>query len=260
MSAPPCLSAKGVSRRFDSGMALDHVSFAVHAGEVHCLLGDNGAGKSTLIQILSGALEPTGGDLFMDGEPLQLASPREARDHGIATVYQDLALVPLMSVARNFVLGREPVRRFGPFAVFDAAAAGRLAREALDRMSIEVSDVDRAVSTLSGGQRQCVAIARALHHGARVLILDEPTSALGVAQSAGVLRNVRTARDQGVGVVLITHNVEHALAVGDRFTVLERGRSVLSVVASEATREGLQRAMAGGRSLDAETQRGRPPA
>ena len=251
MSAPAALSAHGVGRRFESGLALDDVSFAVRASEVHCLLGDNGAGKSTLIQILSGALSPSVGELHVDGSPRSFSSPRDAQDCGIATVYQDLALVPLMSIARNFVLGREPIRRVGPLRFFDAGAAAEQARRALGEMGIALSDMDQPVATLSGGQRQCVAIARALHHGARVLILDEPTSALGVTQAALVLRNVARARERGVGVVFITHNVDHALAVGDRFSVLERGRSVVSLDASQASRDRLVEAMAGGSAAQA---------
>ena len=162
---------------------------------MHCLLGDNGAGKSTLIKTLAGVHPPDKGEYLVDGEPVHFKSPRDALDLGIATVYQDLALVPLMSVARNFFMGREPRRRLiGPFQVMDHELAGRTAIEKLAEMGIDVRDASQAVGTLSGGERQCLAIARAIHFGAQVLILDEPTSALGVKQASIVLKLISQAR------------------------------------------------------------------
>ncbi|HVI34871.1 MAG TPA: ATP-binding cassette domain-containing protein, partial [Gaiellales bacterium] len=206
----PLLELRDVGKTFGSVIALDGISTSVRAGEVTCVLGDNGAGKSTLIKILSGVHRPDRGEVLLDGAPVAWSAPREALDAGIATVYQDLAMIPLMAVWRNFFLGREPTRGWGPFRRFDAGQARKVTRRALGDMGIDIRDPDQPVGTLSGGERQSVAIARAVHFGARVLILDEPTSALGVKQAGVVLRYVAAARDRGVGVVLITHNPHHA--------------------------------------------------
>jgi simple sugar transport system ATP-binding protein len=231
-----------VSKWFGAVAALDDVTLQLRRGEVHCLLGDNGAGKSTLIKILAGVHPPSSGTYRVDAEPVAFDSPRDALDRGIATVYQDLALVPLLSVSRNFFLGREPTRtRWGILRVFDRRLAAEIARDKL-------AD-DQPVGTLSGGERQCLAIARAIHFGARVLILDEPTAALGVKQSANTLRIIARARDQGVSVIFITHNVHHAYPVGDRFTVLDRGRSMGTVAKPEISRDEIVKRMAGGQEL-----------
>ena len=224
--AAPVLEGRELSRRFGSVVALEGVSLSVQEGRVTCVLGDNGAGKSTLIRILSGVHVPTAGTLLMDGEEVRLNSPREARARGIATVHQNLGVIPLMSVWRNFVLGAEPVRGRGPFRRLDVAAARRTATEEMARMGIQVRDPEQPVGVLSGGERQSLSIARALHQGARVLILDEPTAALGVRQARLVLDHVVRARERGAAVILITHNPAHALQVGDRFLVLARGRAV----------------------------------
>jgi simple sugar transport system ATP-binding protein len=242
---PPLLEALDVVKRFGRVTALGGVSLAVHRGEVLCLLGDNGAGKSTLVKILTGVERPTAGGLRFDGAPVTFASPREARARGVATVYQDLALVPLLSVWRNFVLGAEPALGRGPLRRLDVRGAERLARETLAVLGIQVSDVRRPAGTLSGGERQAVAIARALHFGARVLILDEPTAALGVRPSQLVLDQVARARARDVGVVLVTHNPQHAAPVGDRFVVLRRGRVVGDYIRGEADAERLTELMAG---------------
>jgi simple sugar transport system ATP-binding protein len=220
----PLLAARAVGKRFGGVTALDDVSLEVRAGAVTCLLGDNGAGKSTLIKVLSGVHSPGSGAVEVEGRAVALDSPRTARRHGIATVHQDPALVPLMSVWRNFYLGREPVRGRGPLRRLDAAAARSGTRSALDAFGIHLDDVDRPLATLSGGERQSVAIARAADAGARVLILDEPTAALGVRQAGRVLDRIRRARDTGVGLLLVTHNPRHAVAVGDAFVVLRNGR------------------------------------
>jgi simple sugar transport system ATP-binding protein len=178
--AAPLIEVRDLSKHFGSVVALRGVSMAVWPGEVHCLLGDNGAGKSTLIKTLSGVHRQSAGEILLDGAPATFASPRDALDRGIATVYQDLAMIPLMSITRNFFMGREPVRGWGPLRRFDLAAANRIARDEMAKIGIDVRDPTQAVGTLSGGERQCVAIARAVYFGARVLILDEPTSALGV--------------------------------------------------------------------------------
>jgi simple sugar transport system ATP-binding protein len=249
MSAP-LLELRDVGKDYGSVIALDGISTTVRAGEVTCVLGDNGAGKSTLIKILSGVHRPDRGEVLLDGQPVSFGAPREALDAGIATVYQDLAMIPLMAIWRNFFLGAEPTRGWGPFRRFDAAAARETTRTALAGMGIDIRDPDQPVGTLSGGERQSVAIARAVHFGARVLILDEPTSALGVKQAGVVLRYVAQARDRGVGVVLITHNPHHAFPVGDRFLLLNRGRSLGSFAKGEVDRDELTRLMAGGAELD----------
>jgi simple sugar transport system ATP-binding protein len=239
-----------VSKFFGTVIALHDVSVQLRRGEVHCLLGDNGAGKSTLIKILAGVHPPSLGTYRVDGAPVMFASPRDALDRGIATVYQDLALVPLMSVSRNFFLGREPTRtRWGVLRVFDRRLAAKVATERLADLGIAVRDAEQAVGTLSGGERQCLAIARAIHFGARVLILDEPTAALGVKQSANVLRIVARARDRGISVIFITHNVHHAYPVGDRFTLLDRGRSMGTFAKTEISRDEVLHMMAGGQEM-----------
>jgi len=217
------LRVERVGKRFGPVVALRHVSMSVHPGQVTCLLGDNGAGKSTLIQILSGVHRPSEGRYLVDGEPADFASPREALARGIATVYQDLAMIPLLSVWRNFFLGAEPSVGRGPFRRIDVRYCVRTVREELAQLGVEIRDPAQPVGTLSGGERQAVAIARAIHFGARVLILDEPTAALGVKQVGVVLGFIARARDRGVGVVFITHNPHHAHPVGDRFVVLRRG-------------------------------------
>jgi simple sugar transport system ATP-binding protein len=245
----PLLELQSVSKRFGSTIALKDISLAVHAGEIHCLLGDNGAGKSTLIKILSGVYKPDTGRMLVEGEESVFASPRAARDRGIATVFQDLAMAPLMSVSRNFFLGREPVKNRWPYLSFDVERAARVTREEMIRLGIDVRDPNQLVGTLSGGERQCVAIARALYFGARVLILDEPTSALGVHQASKVLRFIVQAKATGVGVILITHNINHAYPVGDVFTLLNRGRSLGTFRKSDISHEDVLNAMAGGEAL-----------
>jgi simple sugar transport system ATP-binding protein len=240
-----------VGKAYGSVLALRDVSTVVNAGEVTCVLGDNGAGKSTLIKILAGVHRHDTGSLRVEGDEVRFASPREALDRGIATVYQDLAVVPLMSVWRNFFLGSEPTIGWGPFRMLDRRTGRRATRQALADMGIDLRDVEQPVGTLSGGERQCVAIARAVHFGAKVLILDEPTAALGVKQAGVVLRYVAQARDRGLGVVLITHNPHHAYPVGDRFLLLKRGRSLGSYDKSEITLAELTRQMAGGAELEA---------
>jgi simple sugar transport system ATP-binding protein len=247
----PLLEVKDICKYYGRVIALKDISAKVRAGEVTCVLGDNGAGKSTLIKILSGVHPPDEGEYLMDGRPLRLSSPREALDLGIATVYQDLAMIPLMSVWRNFFLGAEPTKGFGPLRRFDTAKAKRTTRTELAAMGIDIRDVDQPVGTLSGGERQSVAIARAVHFGARVLILDEPTSALGVKQAAIVLKYIVQARERGLGVIFITHNPNHAYPVGDHFIVLNRGRMIADGAKSEISRDELTSLMAGGAELEA---------
>ncbi|MCE3247137.1 MAG: sugar transporter ATP-binding protein [Geminicoccaceae bacterium] len=248
--APPLVELRDIVKRFGSVIALNGVTMKVHAGEVMCLLGDNGAGKSTLIKTLSGVHQPTEGQILIDGEPVAMASPRDALDRGIATVYQDLAMIPLMSITRNFFMGRELGKGRSALSRFDIGGANRIAKEEMGKIGIDVRDPTQAVGTLSGGERQCVAIARAVYFGARLLILDEPTSALGVKQASVVLRYVAQARARGLGVIFITHNVHHAYPVGDAFTILNRGRTYGTFQKDEVSREEVLNMMAGGKELD----------
>ncbi|MEM9011171.1 MAG: ATP-binding cassette domain-containing protein [Pseudomonadota bacterium] len=247
--AAPIIEMREIEKHFGSVIALAGVSIDVFAGECHCLLGDNGAGKSTFIKTMSGVHKPTRGEIVFEGRPMHFEDPREAIAAGIATVYQDLAMIPLMSVARNFFMGNEPLRRIAGIPFFDQAYADRVTMEEMGRMGINLRGPDQAVGTLSGGERQTVAIARAVHFGAKVLILDEPTSALGVRQTSNVLATIDKVRKQGIAVVFITHNVRHALAVGERFTVLNRGRTLGTAERGEITPDELQDMMAGGQEL-----------
>ncbi|MDZ7601162.1 MAG: ATP-binding cassette domain-containing protein, partial [Hoeflea sp.] len=201
----PIIQMKNIEKHFGSVIALAGVSLEIFPGECHCLLGDNGAGKSTFIKTMSGVHKPTRGEILFEGRPMQFDDPRDAITAGIATVYQDLAMIPLMSVSRNFFMGNEPEKRFGPFKLFDHDYANRVTLEEMRKMGINLRGPDQAVGTLSGGERQTVAIARAVHFGAKVLILDEPTSALGVRQTANVLATIDKVRKDGIAVVFITH-------------------------------------------------------
>ena len=245
----PIIEMREIEKHFGSVIALAGVSLAVHPGEVMCLLGDNGAGKSTFIKTMSGVHTPSAGEMLVEGKPVTFSGPREALDTGIATVYQDLAVIPLMSITRNFFMGREPTKGFGPFRYIDFKHCDGVAREEMKKIGIDVRDPGQAVGTLSGGERQCVAISRAVYFGAKVLILDEPTSALGVRQTSMVLKYVNMVRNKGLGVVFITHNVRHAMAVGDKFTVLNRGKTLGTAQKGEITPEELQNLMAGGQEL-----------
>jgi simple sugar transport system ATP-binding protein len=247
----PLLEVRHISKYFGNVVALKDITVGVNAGEVTCVLGDNGAGKSTFIKILSGVHRHDEGELLVEGEETHFHSPREAKERGIATVFQDLATVPLMSIWRNFFLGSEPTKGAGPFKHVDVKFAQQTMREELRKMGIDVRDPDQPVGTLSGGERQAVAIARAVYFGAKVLILDEPTSALGVKQSGVVLRYVAQARDRGLGVIFITHNPHHAYPVGDRFVVLNRGRLLGDWRKGEISRDELIKMMSGGAELDA---------
>jgi simple sugar transport system ATP-binding protein len=246
---PTIIDVRNIVKHFGPVIALSGVSMTVRRGQVHCLLGDNGAGKSTLIKTLAGVHRPTSGDYLVEGKPISFASPRDALDAGIATVYQDLAMIPLMSITRNFFMGREPLVGVAPFRRIDFKAANAVTREEMHKIGIDVRDPHQAVGTLSGGERQCVAIARAVYFGAKVLILDEPTSALGVAQTSMVLKYIHLVRQNGLGVIFITHNVRHAYAAGDRFTVLNRGKTLGTYAKSEIPMDDLQNLMAGGKEL-----------
>ncbi len=246
----PIIQMSGIGKSYGALSALRNVNLTVRQGEVTCILGDNGAGKSTLISIIAGLFRHDEGQYLVDGEAVQFSSPREALDRGIAAVYQTLALVPLLPVWRNFFLGSELTKGRGPLRRLDAETMWERAGNELHRMGINLEDLEQPVGTLSGGQRQVVAIARAIHFGARVLILDEPTAALGVAQSGLVLRYISAAvRQQGIGVIFITHNPHHAYLVGDHFVVLARGEVDLDAARSELSMENLMFHMAGGSGL-----------
>ncbi|MFJ8944398.1 ATP-binding cassette domain-containing protein [Streptomyces sp. NPDC102395] len=247
----PLVELRGAGKSYGNIRALHGVDLAVRPGNVTCVLGDNGAGKSTLIKIISGLHQHTEGEFLVDGRPVRFSTPREALGHGIATVYQDLATVPLMPVWRNFFLGSEMTKGPWPVRRLDIDRMKRTADEELRNMGIVLDDLEQPIGTLSGGQRQSVAIARAVYFGARVLILDEPTAALGVKQSGVVLKYIAAARERGLGVIFITHNPHHAYMVGDHFSVLRLGTMELSAGRSQVSLEELTNHMAGGAELAA---------
>jgi simple sugar transport system ATP-binding protein len=246
-SPTPILSADALTMRFGNSTAISDVSISVSPGEVVCLLGDNGAGKSTLIKILSGVHQPTAGNLRVDGQPVEFKSAAAARRAGISTVHQYGGTIPLMSVHRNFFLGAELYRRFGPLKRLDERRMASESLDAIHRLGItRVKRATQLVGTLSGGERQALAIARALHFGARVLILDEPTAALGVKEAALVLNLLDVTRRAGVGVIFITHNAQHAMAIGDRFVVLIGGNVAAEWSRGDKSRLEVLDLMAGG--------------
>lgn len=265
----PIIALRGVNKSFGPIDVLHDINIEVRAGEVLCLLGDNGAGKSTLIKLMSGVHQPTSGKIEMNGVEARFANPREASERGIATVHQFGGTFPLMSIGRSFFVGVEPTKGWGPFKFFDRKRANAIAVKAVQDFGItRIDDGDRLVGGLSGGERQSLAIARAVHFGARVLILDEPTAALGVKQATHVLRIVNEAKRRGLAVIFITHQVMHAMAVGDHFAVLIRGAVAADFRNGEKTREEITDLMAGGASmanLEAEiegymeTHEGHPP-
>ena len=246
----PLLKLININKSFGPIDVLHDISLEVRAGEVLCLLGDNGAGKSTLIRLLSGSHKPTSGTVEMDGKAVAFNSPRDASDHGIATVHQFGGTFPLMSIGRSFFVGEEPKKGWGPFKVFDRKRANEIAVKAVRELGItRIDNGDRLVGGLSGGERQALAIARAVHFGASVLILDEPTAALGVKEAAHVLRIVLQARQKGIAVIFITHNVIHAMSVGDHFAVLIKGAKAADFRKGEKTREEITDLMAGGEAM-----------
>ncbi len=246
----PLIRLEEIVKRFGNFTALDGVSMEVHPGEVHALLGDNGAGKSTLIKVLAGVHQPTSGRIYVDGKPVSFRNPLAASDAGIGTVYQDLALNALTSVTRNFFMGREITRGARPFGIMQTREMNRVAREEMGKIGIDIANPEQAVGTMSGGQKQTLAIARAIYFGARVLILDEPTSALGQKQQLEVLKTIKTVRNRGdIAIILITHNEIHAQLVADRYTFLSLGRVIGSGVADELGGEDIRRLMAGGAEM-----------
>ncbi|MCY6382805.1 ATP-binding cassette domain-containing protein [Hoeflea prorocentri] len=246
----PILELRDVDKSFGPIEVLRDINLKVRPGEVLCLLGDNGAGKSTLIKTLAGVHQPTRGEILMDGKPVVFEGPRQAQDAGIATVHQFGGTFPLMSIGRSFFAGVEPTKGFGPLQFFDRKKANAIAVKAVRDFGItRIDDGDRLVGGLSGGERQSLAIARAVHFGARVLILDEPTAALGVKQAAHVLRIVNETKRRGLAVIFITHQVMHAMSVGDHFAVLIRGAVAADFRKGEKSREEITDLMAGGETM-----------
>jgi simple sugar transport system ATP-binding protein len=246
----PVLRLTAISKDYAGTSALADISLEIEAGKVLCLLGDNGAGKSTLIKILSGVHTPSTGTMEVNGSAVRFSSPRDASTYGIATVHQFGGTFPLMGVGRSFFVGAEPIKKWGPFRRFDKAAAGEIAVREMQALGItRVTDGNRLVGSLSGGERQALAIARAVYFGANVLILDEPTAALGVKEATHVLRLIMQARSRGVAVVFVTHNVLHAMLVGDHFAVLIRGEKADDFRKGERTREEITDLMAGGEAM-----------
>jgi simple sugar transport system ATP-binding protein len=249
-SREPLVRLEGIGKRYGNIIALRDIDLEVDRSEITCVLGDNGAGKSTLIKIVAGLHKHDEGVFRVEGKEVSFGSPREALELGIATVYQDLAVVPLMPVWRNFFLGSEKRTGAGPFKRLDISFMRKTAKSELMDMGIDLRDTDQPIGTLSGGERQCVAIARAVYFGAKVLILDEPTAALGVKQAGVVLRYIAQARERGLGVIFISHNPHHAYPVGDRFLLLKRGRSLGYYTKEEISLAELTAQMAGGAELD----------
>lgn len=242
----PLVYMERITRRFGLIAALENVYFTVDRGEIVGLLGDNGAGKSTLIKVLTGVHPPTDGQIYFDGQPVRITSPKVARAMGIETVYQDLALVNLMSIARNFFLGREPTRRLGPFTLLDKEDMDEQTVHALGDIGIEIRRPEEEVLRMSGGERQSVAIGRAKHFGSKVLILDEPTSALSVGETRKVLGYTQEAKKADLGVIFITHNIGHVYQVADRFTIISHGHKVGDFMKDEVSQEEISNMIMGG--------------
>jgi simple sugar transport system ATP-binding protein len=252
-SEPHLLAGEGISKYYGNVVALRDISLHVDAGEVTCILGDNGAGKSSLIQILSGVHQQDGGRLLVDGDEVSFASPRHARSHGIATVYQDLAMVPLMSIWRNFFLGAEPIRGAWPLRRIDVEEARETTVRAMARVGVTGLDPDQPASTLEAGARQSLAIARALHFGSRALVVDEPTAPLTVAHQTLLLQAIVAARSEGLAVLLVTNNPRYAHLVGDRFVLLAGGQIAGNLTRDDIDAADLTRLIAGGDELTAIT-------
>ena len=246
----PLIQINNLVKKFGTFTALNGVSLNVYPGEVHALLGDNGAGKSTLIKVLSGVYSATSGEIKVDGNVVNFSSPRDASDAGIGTVYQDLALNALTSVTRNFFLGREIKKGPGPFGLMQMKEMDEITIAEMSKIGINISDPEQPVGTMSGGQRQTLAIARAIYFGAKILILDEPTSALGQKQQMEVLKTIKKVQNLGnIAIILITHNEIHARLIAERFTFLSLGEVIGSGMSSELGGEDVKRLMAGGAKI-----------
>ena len=249
-SIQPLIEIKDLVKKFGAFTALNGVSLDVYPGEVHALLGDNGAGKSTLIKVLSGVHPATSSKIRVDGNSVNFESPREASDAGIGTVYQDLALNALTSVTRNFFLGREIKKGPGPFGLMQMDEMNTITIAEMAKIGINISNPNQPVGTMSGGQRQTLAIARAIYFGAKILILDEPTSALGQKQQMEVLKTIKKVQELGnIAIILITHNEIHAQLIADRYTFLSLGEIIGSGLSEELGGDDIKRLMAGGAKL-----------
>ena len=249
-SIQPLIEIKDLVKKFGAFTALNGVSLDVYPGEVHALLGDNGAGKSTLIKVLSGVQPATSGKIRVDGNSVNFESPREASNAGIGTVYQDLALNALTSVTRNFFLGREIKKGPGPFGLMQMDEMNTITMAEMAKIGINISNPNQPVGTMSGGQRQTLAIARAIYFGAKILILDEPTSALGQKQQMEVLKTIKKVQELGnIAIILITHNEIHAQLIADRYTFLSLGEVIGSGLSEELGGDDIKRLMAGGAKL-----------
>ena len=249
-SIQPLIEIKDLVKKFGAFTALNGVSLDVYPGEVHALLGDNGAGKSTIIKVLSGVHPATSGEIRVDGNLVNFESPREASDAGIGTVYQDLALNALTSVTRNFFLGREIKKGPGPFGLMQMDEMNTITIAEMAKIGINISNPNQPVGTMSGGQRQTLAIARAIYFGAKILILDEPTSALGQKQQMEVLKTIKKVQELGnIAIILITHNEIHAQLIADRYTFLSLGEVIGSGLSEELGGDDIKRLMAGGAKL-----------
>ena len=246
-NASPLVLMENIVKRFGQVTALEGVDFDVKPQEVMALLGDNGAGKSTLIKILTGVHTPSSGQIYFEGQPVQIRNPQEARTLGIETVYQDLALVNSMSLGRNFFLGREPIHRFGPLRWLNMRTMARQTRDSLADIGIKIRSPNEKVGKLSGGERQSIAIGRAVHFGVKLLILDEPTSALSVAESRKVLDYTLNAKARGLSVIFITHNVHHVMAVADRYSIIRHGIKVGTYAKGEITFDDISDLITGDR-------------
>jgi len=235
----PVVHMEGIVKRFGTITALDGVDFTVQKQQVMALLGDNGAGKSTLIKVLMGVYPPDRGQIHFEGQPVQIRSPRDARAMGIEACYQDLALVNLMSITRNFFLGRELARQIGLINWLNVREMNNVTRTSLADVGIQIRSPTERVGTLSGGERQSIAIGRAMHFGAKLLILDEPTSALSVGETRKVLTYTTNAKERGLSVIFITHNIHHVYQVADAYTVLRHGKVVGTYEKAELTEDDI---------------------
>ena len=245
--AEPIIRTENLVKKFGPFTALNGIDLDVFKGEIHALLGDNGAGKSTLIKILAGVHQPTEGQIHVEGELRQFRSPRDASQAGIGTVYQDLAVNPLMSVTRNFFMGREMFSGPQPVGLLKMEEMDQITHDEMIKIGIDISDPSQAVGTMSGGQRQTLAIARAIYFGAKVLILDEPTSALGQKQQMEVLKTMKRVRSRGdIAIIFITHNEVHSKLVADRFTFLALGEVIGKGTKEELEGKDIRHLMAGG--------------
>ncbi|MDK4742683.1 ATP-binding cassette domain-containing protein [Rhizobium sp. CNPSo 3464] len=246
-SAAPLLEVRNLSRYFGAVQALDNCSMVVHPGEVVALAGDNGAGKTTMIKTISGVYPPTAGEILIEGKPVTFSSPQDAREKGIETIYQDLALADNLTIGSNIFLGREPMKKlFGFLPVIDRKAMAEAARATMAQLDFHVKRLDAPVSNFSGGQRQAVAIGRAVYWNARILIMDEPTAALGVPEQRKVVALIKSLKAQGRGVIFISHNLQDIFAVSDRIVVLRRGIVAGERKISETTHEEVVKLMIGG--------------